>query len=181
MGLIRPKIGLEMRISTYTCGAAGVQRSPGSLVLSFSSTVCALGTRRRRLHLWGACDPGCAAIRVQGRIMVEVDVRTHTGLLPRMHKSVHLAQNALLAASHPRCCCCCCCRAAAPLAGPLGSGGMGGGGAGAQDSGCSSGVNAPSALPGAPFEAAAVPPPPPPPAMAGRGGGAAGRRWPPMR
>ena len=33
------------------------------MLLELSSSVCAQGTRRRRLRLWGACDPGCAATR----------------------------------------------------------------------------------------------------------------------
>ena len=32
-------------------------------LLELSSSACAHGTRRRRLHLWGVCDPGCAATR----------------------------------------------------------------------------------------------------------------------
>ena len=32
-------------------------------LLELSTTVCAQGTRRRRLHLRGVCDPGCAATR----------------------------------------------------------------------------------------------------------------------
>ena len=32
-------------------------------LLELSSSVRAQGTRRGRLHLWGACDPGCAATR----------------------------------------------------------------------------------------------------------------------
>ena len=36
---------------------------PMQTLMELSSSVCAQGTRRRRLHLLGACDPGCAATR----------------------------------------------------------------------------------------------------------------------
>ena len=44
-------------------GLAARTRGSLSKLLELSSSVCAQGTRRRRLHLWGACDPGCAATR----------------------------------------------------------------------------------------------------------------------
>ena len=33
------------------------------VIICFLQSACAQGTRRRRLHLWGVCDPGCAATR----------------------------------------------------------------------------------------------------------------------
>ena len=38
----------------------------GVIIICFLQSACAQGTRRRRLHLWGVCDPGCAATRGLG-------------------------------------------------------------------------------------------------------------------
>ena len=36
-------------------------------LFQLSLSACAQGTRRRRQHLWGVCDPGCAATREKPR------------------------------------------------------------------------------------------------------------------
>ena len=42
-----------------------VQPCASLLLLDFFNPRVLGGTRRRRLHLWGACDPGCAATRAK--------------------------------------------------------------------------------------------------------------------
>ena len=45
------------------CPCTHLSSPSGVIIICFLQTACARGTRRRRLHLWGACDPGCAATR----------------------------------------------------------------------------------------------------------------------
>ena len=64
------------------------------LLLEPSSSACAQGTRRRRLHLWGVCDPGCAATR---------EKPSRAQLVPVCARSVPLpvAVTAILPVAHP--------------------------------------------------------------------------------